>query len=57
MISEVKFYSNKSGPFATVFYLKNLNFDNELRLVNELQQPYLLVHQYDKKMGKIFQYF
>ncbi|WP_075534079.1 hypothetical protein [Candidatus Pelagibacter communis] len=52
MISSVKFYSNKSGPFATVFYLKNLNFDNKLRLVNELQQPYLLVHQYDKRWEK-----
>ena len=57
MISEVKFYSNKSGPFATVFYLKNLNFDNELRLVNELQQPYLLVHQYDKRWEKFSSIF
>ncbi len=49
LIDSVKFYTNSKGPVATAFYLKKIKFDKEFRLVNELNHPYLLVHQYDKR--------
>lgn len=49
LIKEVKFHSNSIGPFATVFYLKNIRFNKNSMLVNENEDPYLLVHQYDKR--------
>ena len=48
-ISNLSFYSNKNGPFATVFYLDKINFDTSSKLINQYGEPYLLVHQYDKK--------
>ena len=51
-INDINFYSNGKGPIATVFYLNELNFDNKSRLINELGNPYLLVHQYDKRWDK-----
>ena len=49
LIKDKEFYTNNEGPVATVFYLKKLNFDNRSRLLNSLGEPYLLVHQYDKR--------
>ena len=43
------FYTNNGGPVATVYYLKNIFFDDDLRLLNSLNKPYLIVHQYDKR--------
>ena len=45
-------YSNAKGPIATALYLKNIIFDNKYRLVNELGDPYLVVHQYDKRWSE-----
>ena len=49
ILLNLKTYSNKSGPFATVYHLTNLRFNNENVLLNENNEPYILVHQYDKK--------
>lgn len=48
-IDDLNLYSNSKGPIATVFYLKKIIFDNNSNLINELGEPYLLVHQYDKR--------
>ena len=48
-IDNVNFYSNAKGPFATVYYLKKVKFDEKQNLVNESGAPYILVHQYDKR--------
>ena len=44
-----KIHSNSFGPIATVYYLKNINFNKDSNLVNEKNQPYNVVHQYDKR--------
>ncbi len=49
LIRNIHCYSNSSGPFATVFYLKKITFDKNSRLLNSSGNPYLLVHQYDKR--------
>ena len=49
LIKNIHFYSNRSGPFATVFYLKKIAFNKEYQLVNSLNEPYTVVHQYDKR--------
>ena len=49
IIKDVELYSNSKGPFATVFYLNKINFDKNSHLINELGNPYILVHQYDKR--------
>ena len=45
-------YSNREGPIATVYYLKNIKFNEKSQLLNELGQPYLIVHQYDKRWSE-----
>ena len=52
IIKNVKFYSNSKGPIATVLYLKEINFNKDSKLINELGDPYLLVHQYDKRFNE-----
>ncbi len=49
LIKNIHFYPNSSGPFATIFYLKKIIFNKNYELVNSLDEPYTLVHQYDKK--------
>ncbi|MDC0952937.1 hypothetical protein OAR89_04165 [Pelagibacteraceae bacterium] len=51
-INNVSFYSNHEGPVATAFYLDQIKFDEKFRLINKLGNPYLLVHQYDKRWDK-----
>ncbi len=51
-IDNFELHSNSKGPFATVFYLQKIKFDEKFRLINELGKPYVLVHQYDKKWGE-----
>ena len=55
-INNSSFYSNAKGPIATAFYLDKINFDKNSRLINELGNPYLLVHQYDKRWDKFSQH-
>ena len=45
-------YSNKEGPIATVFYLKQIKFNEKLQLINDLGVPYSIVHQYDKRWSE-----
>lgn len=52
LIKDKYFYKNNDGPFATVFYLDKLNFDDQSRLINKLGKPYLTVHQYDKRWSE-----
>lgn len=42
-------YSNESGPIATVYYLKKIKFNKNSQLINSLNKPYSVVHQYDKR--------
>ncbi len=49
LIENTYFYSNKNGPIATVYHLEKILFDQEQRLINSLNKPYIVVHQYDKK--------
>ena len=55
IIKDFYLYSNSGGPFATVFYLKKIKFDNESRLINDSGKPYLLVHQFDKRWDEFSQ--
>jgi hypothetical protein len=48
-IKDLSLYSNSKGPIATVLYLKKVKFDEKSRLINESGDPYLVVHQYDKR--------
>jgi hypothetical protein len=53
LISKLSFlYSNESGPIATVYYLKKIIFDKNHQLINSLNRPYSIVHQYDKRWGE-----
>ncbi|MAW17579.1 MAG: hypothetical protein CMJ01_03350 [Pelagibacteraceae bacterium] len=49
LIKNINLYKNSSGPFATVFYLKNIYFNKKNELLNSSNDPYILVHQYDKR--------
>lgn len=48
-IEKFNLYSNSEGPIATVFYLNKINFNKKSFLINESGEPYLIVHQYDKR--------
>ncbi|MEC7136982.1 MAG: hypothetical protein VXW51_04435 [Pseudomonadota bacterium] len=52
LIKGKNFYKNNEGPFATVFYLKEIKFDDNSKLLNKFGKPYLLVHQYDKRWSE-----
>ena len=45
-------YSNKEGPIATAFYLKQIKFNEKSQLINDLGVPYSVVHQYDKRWSE-----
>ena len=51
-LKNIKVYSNESGPIATIYHLSNLNFDNKNQLLNDKGEPYVIVHQYDKKWNE-----
>ena len=46
------YHSNASGPIATAYHLKNIKFNNKSQLINNLNEPYAVVHQYDKRWDK-----
>jgi hypothetical protein len=52
LIKDTHFYSNESGPIATVYYLKKIIFDKNSELINGLGEPYSVVHQYDKRWSE-----
>lgn len=49
LVDGTYFYSNENGPIATVYHLKKLSFDKDYRLMNSSNEPYSIVHQYDKR--------
>ncbi len=49
LIKNSYLYSNKTGPIATVYYLQKINFNEDNKLINSLNEPYSIVHQYDKR--------
>ena len=49
-------YSNENGPIATVYYLKKIKFNEKFQLVNSQNNPYSIVHQYDKRWDE-FNYY
>ncbi len=51
-LKNIKVYSNTSGPIATIHHLNKLNFDNKNQLLNDKGEPYVIVHQYDKKWNE-----
>ena len=46
------FHTNEGGPIATAYHLKKIEFNNEMKLINKLSEPYAVVHQYDKRWDK-----
>ncbi len=48
-IKNFKLYTNGEGPVATAFYLKQIVFDENFKLINDKGEPYKIVHQYDKR--------
>lgn len=52
LIKNSFFYSNESGPIATVYYLKKIKFNVNNKLININNDPYLIVHQYDKRWNE-----
>ncbi len=51
-IDNFHLYSNSKGPIATILYLKKIFFDKNSLLLNESGDPYILVHQYDKRWNE-----
>jgi hypothetical protein len=51
IFNNIKIYSNKSGPVATVGHMKKFIFDDKVNLINSKSQIYSLVHQYDRKIS------
>ncbi len=49
ILRNIKIYSNSQGPVATVYHLNRYNFNDKNQLVNDKNEPYLVVHQYDKR--------
>ncbi|MDC0426424.1 hypothetical protein OAM08_00340 [Pelagibacteraceae bacterium] len=49
LIKNSFFYSNEGGPIATAFHLKKIKFNENYELMNIHNEPYAVVHQYDKK--------
>jgi len=49
ILKNIKIYSNSLGPVATVYHLNNYKFNDKNELVNSKNEPYIVVHQYDKK--------
>ena len=50
------FHTNEGGPIATAYYLKKIKFNSDFKLINKLNEPYAVVHQYDKRWGE-FEYY
>jgi hypothetical protein len=52
LIKNFNLHSNHSGPISTVYYLKEIKFDDKWKLINSKNQPYAVVHQYDKRWSE-----
>ena len=49
ILKNFKIHSNSLGPVATVYHLNNYKFNNKNELINSKGEPYVIVHQYDKR--------
>ncbi len=49
LIEDTYFYTNAGGPIATVYHLEKIRFNEKNQLINSLDKPYLVVHQFDKR--------
>lgn len=49
LIKNSYLYKNENGPIATVYHLKKIKFNDKSQLINVLNKPYAIVHQYDKR--------
>ena len=49
LIKNSMLYENETGPVATVYHLEKIKFNEKSELTNLLNQPYTIVHQYDKR--------
>jgi hypothetical protein len=56
LIKNSYFYQNSNGPVATVYHLKNITFNNNSELMNSINEPYAIVHQYDKRWSEFSSY-
>ena len=52
ILKDFKIYSYSQGPVATVYHSKNYNFNNKNQLINGRGEPYIIVHQYDKRWNE-----
>ena len=51
IFSTQKIFSNKSGNIATVGYMKNFTFNKKNKLMNNKNEIYDVVHQYDRHIN------
>ena len=49
ILKDINVYGNASGPVATVYHLDKYKFNKQTELINSKNEPYVVVHQYDKK--------
>ena len=52
LLDKSQMYENETGPIATVYHLKKIRFNEKSQLINELNKPYAVVHQYDKRWSE-----
>ena len=52
ILKDYKIYSYSKGPIATVYHSKKYNFNDKNELINIKGEPYLVVHQYDKRWNE-----
>ena len=48
ILKNIGFYNNQNGNIATLHTAKTLKFNNKNRLVNDKEEEYAVVHQYDR---------
>lgn len=53
LIENSFYYSNKSGPIATIYHLEKILFNKDHQLINSKGEPYNVVHQYDKRWDEM----
>ena len=52
ILKDYKIYSYSQGPVATVFHSSEYNFNGKNQLINSKGEPYIIVHQYDKRWNE-----
>ena len=52
ILKNFQIYDYADGPVATVYHSKNYNFNSKNELINSKGEPYIIVHQYDKRWNE-----